>query len=86
MSYAELLAEWSALLERRPTFREALGRYAGILTAWSQWPSHRIAPLCWSQWPSHRIAPLCWSVDECRERLGSLAQHDVEASDRRDTP
>jgi hypothetical protein len=73
MSYAELLAEWSALLERRPTFREALGRYAGILTAWSQWPSHR-------------IAPLCWSVDECRERLGSLAQHDVEASDRRDTP
>jgi hypothetical protein len=55
MSYAELLAEWSALLERRPTFREALGHYAGILTAWSQWPSHR-------------IAPLRWSVDECRER------------------
>lgn len=55
MSYTELLAEWSDLLERRATFREALGHYAGILTAWSRWPSHR-------------IAPLRWSVDECRER------------------
>jgi len=55
MSYTELLAEWSDLLERRATFRETLGHYAGILTAWSRWPSQR-------------IAPLRWSVDECRER------------------
>lgn len=48
MSDAKLLEEWSDLLERRPTFREALGHYAGILTAWSRWPSHRIVSLRWS--------------------------------------
>jgi len=55
VSYAKLLEEWHALLERRPTFRVPLALYESILAAWAQWPDDR-------------PAPLRWSAAECRER------------------
>jgi FdhE protein len=55
VTYVDLHEEWTALLERRPTFREPLRLYGPILAAWARWPEGR-------------IAPLRWSVEECRDR------------------
>lgn len=55
MTYATLLEEWEALLERRPTFREPLKAYREILAAWRRWPGER-------------VAILRWTAAECRER------------------
>jgi hypothetical protein len=47
MSRPTLLAEWSDLLQRRPTFQDALRGYGEILAAWSRWPAAGVAPLGW---------------------------------------
>ena len=39
-----LAREWTELLARRPTFREALEPLGGVLAAWHAWPSRAIAP------------------------------------------
>ena len=55
MTPAKLLEEWTALVGRRPSFREALAPYQTILTAWSRWPADD-------------PVPLQWSADACRQR------------------
>jgi hypothetical protein len=49
VSHAALPGEWSELLQRRPTFREALRGYGEILSAWSRWPADQVRPLGWSE-------------------------------------
>jgi FdhE protein len=55
VSYATLLEEWTALLERRPSFREPLAPYGELLEAWAGWPQVG-APT------------LRWDLDQCRDR------------------
>jgi FdhE protein len=47
MTTSPLLAEWSDLLKRRPTFRDALRGYVEILNAWGRWPDDHVSPLAW---------------------------------------
>ena len=53
MTGPDLREEWAALLERRPTCREALEPYGAILAAWATAP----------ETPAGRLR---WSAEECR--------------------
>jgi hypothetical protein len=64
---AHLRQEWSDLLERRPTFRDTLAPYEGILRAWSSWPAEV-------------VTPLVWTAEECRARWTRGAPLLAEAS------
>lgn len=40
-----LAAEWADLLDRRPSFREALEPLGRVIEAWTSWPAEGLAPL-----------------------------------------
>ncbi|MGH7318122.1 MAG: formate dehydrogenase accessory protein FdhE [Candidatus Rokuibacteriota bacterium] len=57
MDQGDLLEEWRALLERRPSFRETLALCEPVLQAWAAW-GEKSPP------------PLPWSAEECRVPWG----------------
>jgi FdhE protein len=56
-SFHEQREQWMDLLERRPTFRDALLPYQNLLDGWALWPANV-------------LSPLSWSAVQCRDRWG----------------
>src|SRR5260370_1160692 len=54
--YSALMADWQALLARRPALGEPLRFWTAILEGWAAWK------------PPASLVPLGWSADECRGR------------------
>jgi len=54
--YSALMADWQALLARRPALGEPLRFWTAILEGWAGWK------------PPASLVPLAWSADECRGR------------------
>ena len=54
--YSALMADWQALLARRPALGEPLRFWTAILEGWVGWK------------PPATLLPLAWSADECRGR------------------
>lgn len=54
--YGSLMADWQALLSRRPALTEPLRFWTAILEGWVAWK------------PPATLIPLAWTAQECRER------------------
>jgi len=54
--YSALMAEWQALLARRPALSEPLRFWTAILEGWAAWKSPAT------------LVPLAWPAEECRRR------------------
>src|SRR5260370_10885335 len=55
-AFSGLMADWEALLARRPALGEPLRFWTAILEGWAGWK------------PPASLVPLAWSADECRAR------------------
>lgn len=71
-----ITSEWTDLLQRRPSFREALEPLGRVVEAWQRWSVDRLRPVPWDAGRAHKL----WAGGEPLLAMGAppLTPEDVE--------